>query len=126
VVIEEAWKSILTSAATSAGGRVYPVAVPQNPTYPLMLYRRASSGREHTLRGAVSMARPAMEVNCYAESYAAAKTLANEILAAIDGKTFALTGISLKSILVVDEEDLYDPDIEKFVTRLAFSVWFKD
>jgi len=101
------------SPQTAAGSRIYP-RLPQGVTHPAIRYQRISTGRNLALDGAVGVTAATVQIDCRAESYSAAKALADEvrgILHAYRGPWGALTArlVSLESendLEYVDGDDV--------------------
>jgi hypothetical protein len=71
-------------------GRIYPVALRQVTTFPAITYGRAAGGaREYALDASVTHITVLMFVRCWAETYPAARTLADLCAAALDRSTTA-------------------------------------
>lgn len=85
--IEEAIHEILVADATvkDLTTRCYPSTLPQDPTYPLILYMRVYGAGENALEGPVGMANPHFQIEAWAKTYAAAKALAKAVRNALNG-----------------------------------------
>lgn len=75
------WAELVRDPAV-AGGRVFPVALPEGPVFPAVTYQRVGTAPTAVLRGAADRQSVQLQVDCYAEEYAAAKALA----AAVKGR----------------------------------------
>ena len=67
------------------GTRVYPEVMPHDVTYPAISYQRVSTVRTQFLTGVDDFTQVRLQVDCWASSYADAKSLANAVKSAIDG-----------------------------------------
>jgi hypothetical protein len=81
--------------------------IPQAPTYPLIVLQRVTGSRVHHLGGPSGAARPRFQIESWAETYDAAKSLANLIRVALDGKEHTQDGITF-SCLSQAEIDGYE------------------
>ena len=100
-----------TAIAAVVGTRVYPVMAPQNATYPCLVYTRVSTPRFHTHDGASGMAQPRFQINLWADSFSAARTLADTVRTAVDGtKTVSGTAGVIRTLRIVDETVLWSGD----------------
>ena len=124
-MIESALRYILVNDTTvkAITTRCYPVTIPQDPTYPLILYTKISGMRDHALRGASGHAHPRFQVEAWAETYTAAKTLADAIRNALDDYTGTASGTYIASCLIDSERDIYEPEIEVYRVVQDYFVW---
>ena len=109
--------ALITDSAVSAlvGGRVYPVVLGRDATFPAITYTRISGGFLASLSG-TNREHPRIQIDCWAETYAEAKDLSAKVRAAMDGAT------AFKSIAVSDY-DGFEDGAEVFCTSIDFSVW---
>lgn len=87
--------------------RAYFNYIPQNPTYPLIVLQRVTGSRVHHLGGPSGAVRFRAQVESWAETYDAAKSLANLIRVALDGKEHTQDGVTF-SCLSQAEIDGYE------------------
>jgi len=116
-MIEQTIFTVLSTDASVSGlvgNRIYPLRSPQKAEFPLVVYTRVSSARISNLDGE-NIANPNFLIDCWATSYAQAKTLAGYVEQAILGST-------IRCVLNGDREDKND-DIELYRISLDFSVW---
>lgn len=119
--IETAVANYVITDGTVAGlvvARIYPLRLPQNPTYPALVFRRVSGPQLHNLAGAAGRATPRLQIDCYAETYLEAKDLAAAVKARLDGYrgtmdtadspavTFTVDTCKLENSLDFDESDV--------------------
>ena len=90
--IEEALRTELVNAATTAGSRVYPSRLPPTPVYPALTYQKVSGVRTYTHGGADLLAEPRFQVTNWGESYSDAKILADEVRTALSGFSGTMGG----------------------------------
>lgn len=81
--MEGAFRARITGAATTAGTRVYWDERPQCSALPAVILQMIDDAREQHLKGFQSVQRAAVQVDCYAETKAAAKALKDAVLAAV-------------------------------------------
>lgn len=98
---------------TSAGIRVYPVMMPQNVAMPAIRYQRVGVAPTASLDGDSGKDLVRFQIDCFAETYAAVKTLAVEVRA-------ALTAIGA---LFVGDIDGYEADAKLYRETLDYSIW---
>jgi hypothetical protein len=127
-MIETALRSILVNDDTVAAltTRCYPVMLPQNPTYPLILYTKISGERAHHLSGVSGHAHPRFQVEAWAETYTAAKTLAEAIREALDGYMGTDSGVEIGSCLIDSEHDIYEPELKVYRVLQDYMIWHEE
>ena len=69
-VIEQALRAILVGDVGVANitTRVYPNFIPQAPTWPLVVYQKASGLRDHDISGPTGKAHPRFQIEAWAEA----------------------------------------------------------
>jgi hypothetical protein len=95
--------------------RCYPLMMPQNPTLPAIVYSRQASTPQYRLEGGSSLSQIRMEIDCYANTYEDAKSLASEVRSAMELAAF-------KGTMIFDA-DFYEPDVKLYRVVLDFYVW---
>lgn len=123
-IIEEAIHDILVADITVAAitTRVYPVTLPQDPTYPLILYMKISGERFNTLTGASGMAHPGFQVEAWAETYTEAKSLAGAVRSCLNGYRGTSGAVRIGSCLLQSERDIYENEIDCHRVVMDFTV----
>ncbi len=137
IAVEEALVSILLqdiAVSQLVGDRIDPQQSAQSTTHPRMTYQRISTPRIRHLRGRSKLAYPRIQVNCFALSYAEAKSLALAVLNALDTpdkyhQTFA--GWFINGMLVEEEIDHYAPsqhgsDVGVHWVSLDVIIWHEE
>jgi len=102
--------------AALIGTRIYPLVLPQNPdggppTLPACTFQRISGARAHNQNGRTLLARPRIQIDCWAATYSAAKGVAAQVRAALDGHQGA--GDAWGSYVDADLDD-YDADTGRY------------
>lgn len=97
--------------------RCYPLLMPENPSYPSIIYTRISSTPENTLNGGATIDLVRFQIDSYAETYSAARTLATSVRTAMEAAAF-------KGLLQTDE-DFFEPDVTIYRVTQDYYVWRK-
>lgn len=92
------------------GTRVYPNMLPQNPTYPAIVYERAGSSAVRRLGGGANRIRPRIRFHCWAETYGAAKNTAEALRDLLDGYRGAAGAFQIDDSTFETDIDDYDDD----------------
>jgi hypothetical protein len=94
--------------------RIYPLHMPQGATFPAVTYTRVSGARINNLDGE-NIQNPRYQVDCWAESYSAAKAVAAQV-------QLAFAAASFTSVLIADRDDR-DDTAEIYRVSMDFSIW---
>lgn len=108
--------TLVKSALTGNSGvsalvstRVYPLQLPQKPTYEAITYQRISNGPQN---GSTAIRDSRWQISCWAEEYGEAHVLAVAVKTAFED----LTDDSIKMAYVVNELDDYDDEAKAYRT----------
>ena len=126
--IEKAIRSFLFNDSTvkAITTRCYPGKIPQDPTYPLIVYYKVTGMRDHHLQGPSGLTHPRFQVEAWATTYAAAKALANAIREALDGYKGTVGTVVIGSILIESERDVYEDAVSCHRVIMDFFVWHSE
>lgn len=102
------------NGATAAADRVFPSVLKQGVTLPALTYQRIDTPRSHTHGERGGLARPRVQVTCWAETHAAALALAAEVLAVMATFPKALSDTEL---------DDYEPETGRHRRIVDFLIW---
>lgn len=86
--MEEAFRALLRASndvTAFSGDRINWGAHPQSHPWPAIVLTVISDGEGHTLGGPDGLSRARVQVDCYALTYAAAKTMSRAVRTALDG-----------------------------------------
>ena len=110
MTIEEALSAYLNSKTELidiVGDRIYPIVLPQNPTYPALTYFKVSGLALHD----ADIAYPRFQLSSWGEDYADVKTLAaavKEVMQRFKGIMGGTGGVKVSQVVYENELDLYD------------------
>lgn len=111
-------KARLTAhAGTSAlvASRVYPLRLPQGPTYPAVRYQLIGAPRTHLMGDdpdASIGVHARVQVDCYADTYAGAHELAEQVRLALSRWSGTSGGVAVEVVFLEDERDMDEPTIK--------------
>lgn len=111
-MIDEALKTALGSLVS---GRCYPMQRPQNAAVPAIVYSIISDDPQNTLCGTGTLYNARVQVDAWATTYTAARTLADSIAAAMAAST--MQNVLIDRHPEPDETE----DLRRWV--LEFSIW---
>jgi len=127
MIIESALRAIIIAdnGVKAVTTRCYYNYIPQSPTYPLIVIQRVTGSRVHHLSGPSGAVRPRFQIEAWAETYSAAKALANLIRAALDGKEYTEDGVKF-SCLSQAEIDGYEEAVNAHRIIQDYSVRYTE
>jgi hypothetical protein len=116
-----------TGVAAIAGARVFPGSRPQGAALPAVVLNRISGGPLYADDGEVGLEQARIQIDCWAESYAAAKLLARAVTASLSAFEGTVGATTFQFIELDIEQDLRegggDAASYPFRTALDFLVW---
>lgn len=117
-----------TSGVTSiAGERIFPGARPQASALPAVVFNVVSGAPVYTDDGEAGLAENRIQLDCWAETYTAAKQLSAAVKASLSAFVGASAGVNFQNILLITERDRREGGSNApeylFRTMLEFTVW---
>lgn len=125
MIIEEAIVAYLTTySGLSAliSTRLYPLRLPENPTYPAVTYQRISGPRVQSHSGPSGLAFPRFQFDCYGTSYLGSKAVEKQVRAALEGYKGTMGMVNVSSALSQDDRDFYDPNTRIWRVSIDFII----
>lgn len=115
-MIEEALRLLLTGdsgVAAIVGARVFPGRADESAARPYIVYSRVTASRVRSTDGASGLAQPQFQVDCYAEKYLTAITLAARVRTLLENYrgTVTLSGSPTASLRIGGIALLFDQDL---------------
>jgi hypothetical protein len=95
---------------TAAGGRVRPLLLLQDPDYPAISYQKISETRLHNMGQDSGTRMVRGQVNCWAETYADARSLAEEVEGRLSRFSGTVNGVEVVDIILNNEIESYMKD----------------
>jgi len=106
--------------------RIYPVILPQTPTYPAIVYEVVTTVRGQSHGGPHNLVQPRVQIDIFAETYEAAWDIEAAVRGALDGFSGALSGKKVWNVFHEDSNDLYAQDIKKSRVISDYTVAYRD
>jgi len=124
--LEQGLFSILSgnSPQTTAGSRIYP-RLPQGVTFPALMYMRVATDRTQSLDANVGVTVATIVVECIAESYSEAKTLADEVRTILHGYSGSWSTLTCRNCKLDTETEESEQDgdrVTHWVTQV-YRIW---
>jgi hypothetical protein len=110
-----------------AGDRVFPGARPPAAALPAVVFNVVSGAPVYTDDGDAGLAENRVQIDCWAETYTAAKELAVAVKASLSGFVGTVAGVTFQNLLLITERDRREGGSNArdylFRTLLDFTVW---
>lgn len=107
---------IVSALSAVAGGRIYPQVAEQGAAKPFVVYRILSKDPAQKLGGKAGITNTSVVFDCWAETYAAAIALADQVRTAIDAASL----ISYEESASGEE---YELQTDEFVEPVNYGFW---
>lgn len=114
MVIEECLVSLINGGIAALGSRVYPLRIPQNPTYPALAYQRISTPRIMSHDGASKLAMPRIQLTLWASTYSSLKAVSEALRGLLIGYRGTVGGVVIQGIFFDSERDEFDTTTQIF------------
>lgn len=111
------------------GGRIYPVQIPQHPTYPAMSYTVASVARDYSHDGDTGLVETKIEFMILGKQYSQVRAAGDAIISSLSGFKGTMgtgPGIHVGSCFHADEEDFPVDDLGVLGLRLLFDLAYEE
>lgn len=107
--------------------RIYPVVLPQEPTYPAITFSLVSSQRIEGTWTNPGMARARFQITCWASTFDSVSGLAEQVRLALERYGTAVAGTTIAGVTVYDihmgsEAHAYEPTLDAFAQSIDFTV----
>lgn len=106
---------IYTILSGVAGGRVYPLLIPEKSPLPAISYSRIGTTPSRNMSGATTIDQVRIQVDTYADTYAQAKSVGASVRSLLENS-------SAKAILQ-SELDFYESELRKFRVSQDYYVY---
>jgi hypothetical protein len=133
-LFNDAVYTILSSAAgvtAITSTRIYPIQAPQNVTKPYITYQRISTERDYTLGGPDGLVNAILQVDCWAATNDAARSLADAVRLAFDDYRGTSSSVVIQGTFLHNDFDNWEQELaggEPLLHRvtLEFSAWYEE
>lgn len=121
-----AYLSTYGSLTALVSTRIYPLILPQSPTYPVITYQRIDGPREHGLTAEHEMAHPRIQVDSWGKTYASVKAVATEAREALERWADESSNPVVLDSFLDNDEDSYEPDTGLHRIRQDWIIWHRE
>lgn len=108
------------------GTRLYPLKMPQKPTYPAITYQWVTGQRVHSTDGASGLAGPRVQFDCWAETYLAMESVFEALRLRLDGYQGAAGTTKVQGAFFDNERDLYEDKVEIYRRSVDYFIWHSE
>jgi hypothetical protein len=102
-----------SGVTTLVSTRIYPLKLPQNPTYEAISFQRISNTPTN---GNTDLRESRWQINCWADTYVESQALALAVKTALEEYKDTTATPGIKQAYVANEQDDYDDDAKVFRT----------
>lgn len=108
------------------GTKVYAPSLPQGDQLPAVTYHLVDGTREQGMTGDHGMAHPRFQVDCWAETYAAVKAIADQVRLALERWSDGTTTPVILDSFSAGERDLPEPEAGLQRISMDFIIWHRE
>ena len=107
--------------------RIYPIILPQKPTYPAISYSDDDNNYTESFAGQTDHVQSIFQLNGWAKTYAGATTLGAAISTALKNASGSFGGITIQRCTVISGPiTVYEDSIEAYRQTYIFSIWHNE
>ena len=104
--------------------RIYAQKLPQEATFPSLVYNRISTQRTYSHSGDSNFTKPRIQYSCFAETYEDAKDLAEQIVSEMSGFKGTAGTATIYSTFVENELDSLDSESKLYFIPVDLMVTY--
>ena len=126
---EEIRARLNTFAGVSAlvSGRIYPIHLPQNPTYPCVVYTRIANEHFNNLDGSAGLSSPFIQVDAWADDPMEARDIGEQIRLALQGYSGSLaSGVTIHGISLDSDREGFEYEVGTYRHSADYTVWHSE
>ena len=117
----------VTGVTDLVGTRVFPLLLPQDPTYPAVIYQQITGSRESAMGSDVGLVEATVQIDSYATTYAGARVLAEAVRVALQRFRGTVASVVISDVFVLEGPlDLYEDAVKKYRVQQDFLVWHRE
>ncbi len=105
------------------GNRIYPMVLPDEATYPAIVYQKISGLMVASHSGNSGLGNPRFQISCWGETYPVAKALSRQVKLAFHGYKGAMGDITCQAAFVDAELDDMDQQTKLFRVMIDVLLW---
>lgn len=118
------WARLSTECASAQG--VYPIRLPAGADFPAVTYQQITGPKDYTHNGEAGPHRTTWQVTVWGDTYAEAKELADEAVAALSAWVETSgSNVTDAVAFVASEFDLYDKEAQKYYVPIDVTILYQ-
>lgn len=106
--------------------RLFPFLLPQKCSLPAVVYLPISVERLHSLLADTGFVKQRLQFSCFGKSYKEAVQTAKTIQTELQNFSGAMSGLSIGSVLLMEEITDYEQDTDIYSVSLEFEFQFEE
>lgn len=106
--------------------RIYPVILPQAPTYPCVSYQRIDGPREHAIASDIEIAHPRLQIDSWGKHVEDTKAVATQVRNALQRWTDPCSSPPVLDCFLECDEDSYESDTNIYRVRQDYICWYRE
>lgn len=106
--------------------RIYPLILPQNPTYPAITYQRIDGPREHCISEDAGMAHPRIQIDSWGKRVGDTKAVATQVRGALQRWNDSTSSPAVLDCLLECDEDSYESETNIYRVRQDWICWYRE
>lgn len=103
--------------------RIYPLAIPQNSTYPCVSYEVSRDDEEESFDGQGTFKRSTIDISAWSETYDDMRDLAEAIKSALKNYTGTHSGVVIDKVFIESSVAVYEQEIEKYRETMLITLF---
>lgn len=133
-VLEEALVSLVRNngaVAALIGDRIRPELSADADEYPLIVYEKEDDEPRVTMDGPIALTHAIISFDCWAGTYAVAKTIRSKLKTLFQGLTDSPLGVPLRLVTIRENGDLLEAAVgrdrqRRYGAALTLHVWYRE
>lgn len=105
--------------------RIYPLKMPQNNIYPAITYQLIGNTAISLLASDTDIETPRYQISCWGDDFTSAKDVALQVKTALIRVSGTYSGIIVMDITFDNENDIHDPETDKYQTAIDITMWHR-
>jgi len=106
--------------------RMYPVILPQDPTYPAISYQRIDGPREHAISSDAGLAHPRIQIDSWGKHVGDCKAVATQVRNALQRWADMTSSPVVLDCFLECDEDSYEPETNIYRVRQDWIIWHRE
>ena len=107
--------------------RIYPIILPQEPTYPAISYSDDDVNYTESFDGQTDHAQSIYQINAWAKTYAGAYTLGDVLRSSLKNTSGSFGGITIQRCSIISGPvTVYEDSVEAYRQTYIFSIWHNE